>query len=61
MIQLWTAYATWANGLNEEVDVEAHTASEAKRIATRILEEGYDEGWTIRSITQASGVMVVSL
>ena len=56
----WTAYVTWAEGWAEEVDVIAPTRSAARSEVKRILAEDYDEGWRIRSVTRAFGVMVVT-
>lgn len=60
-VWLWTVYVTWDDGENEDIEVEAATVRQAMRIASGVLDDGYEPGWTIRSARRVLGVSVASL
>jgi hypothetical protein len=58
MKSTWTGLAVWnTDGFEEaeEVDVQAENHREAKELITRELTEGYQGGWTLKSIVKRTG------
>jgi hypothetical protein len=58
MKSTWTGLAVWSNdGFEEaeEIDVEASFREEAEELITRELEDGYQEGWTLKSVVRRTG------
>jgi len=58
MKSTWTGLAVCSNDVFEEaegIDVEASFREEAEELITRELEDGYQEGWTLKSVVRRTG------